>query len=196
MMHEVQIDPQGWIAGARRLPSPNCDPRPAASEPELLVVHAISLPPGHFGGGCIADLFLNRLDTTRHPFFARLVGLRVSAHLLVRRQGEVVQFVALSERAWHAGLSCFEGRADCNDFSIGIELEGDDHTSFEAVQYRVLAGLIRAIAGRYPRITAGRIVGHSDIAPGRKTDPGPCFDWEQLHALLGPGLTQAPGSQR
>lgn len=196
MMHEVQLDPEGWIARVERLPSPNCDARPAGSEPDLLVIHAISLPPGCFGGNFIADLFCNRLDVTRHPFFHSLEGLKVSAHLLVRRGGEMMQFVALPDRAWHAGKSSFQGRTACNDFSIGIELEGDDHTAFEPIQYAVLAGLIRAIVRRYPRITPERIVGHSDIAPGRKTDPGPCFDWGHLHALLGRDWLrpQGPGS--
>ncbi len=185
MMHEAVLDPEGRIQSALWLPSPNCDARPPDSEPELLVVHAISLPPGQFGGSYIEDLFLNRLDPTAHPYFRGIADLRVSAHLLVRRTGALVQFVALPDRAWHAGVSSFRGRSACNDFSIGIELEGDDGSAFEAVQYQALAHLIRTIVRRYPRITPECIVGHSDIAPGRKTDPGPYFDWGHLHALLG-----------
>lgn len=184
-MHDTRLDAAGWFETVTRLPSPNFDARPAGSEPELLVVHAISLPPGHFGGHFIEDLFLNRLDPAAHPYFREIASLRVSAHLLVRRSGEVTQFVALPDRAWHAGVSSFEGRSACNDFSIGIELEGDDHGPFEAAQYTALAALIGCIVRRYPRITPGRIVGHSDVAPGRKTDPGPYFDWGHLHALLG-----------
>ena len=173
-----------WLPGVSHQPSPNADERPDDCEIDLLVVHNISLPPGEFGGGFIADLFLNRLDPTAHPFFREIVDLRVSAHLLVRRDGTVIQFVALDRRAWHAGVSRFCGREQCNDFSIGIELEGTDETPFTPVQYRRLTGLIRQIQGRYPAITDQRIVGHSDIAPGRKTDPGPAFEWAMLRRLL------------
>jgi N-acetyl-anhydromuramoyl-L-alanine amidase len=149
---------------------------------DLLVVHNISLPPGVYGGDAIIDLFLNRLDPEAHPYFGPLRGLRVSAHFLVRRDGELIQFVACSRRAWHAGVSSFMGRARCNDFSIGVELEGSDEDPFEGVQYDVLAGLVRTLRGRYPLT---HLVGHSDIAPGRKTDPGPFFDWRRLRAALG-----------
>ena len=148
---------------------------------ELVVVHAISLPPGQFGGPAIEQFFLNDLDPAAHPYYAGIAGLRVSAHFLVRRTGELVQFVPCSKRAWHAGISQWRGRAACNDYSIGIELEGADDQAFEARQYRVLAGLTRAIERAYP---IADIAGHADIAPGRKTDPGPCFDWAHFRALL------------
>jgi len=148
---------------------------------DLLVVHNISLPPRVYGGGAIEDLFLNRLDPDGHPYFASIRALRVSAHFLVRRDGELVQFVPCSKRAWHAGISSFQGRERCNDFSIGVELEGSDDDPFEAVQYEVLAGLVRTLRTRYP---LAHLAGHSDIAPDRKTDPGPCFDWQRLLAAL------------
>lgn len=151
---------------------------------DLLVIHGISLPPGAFGGPWIERLFLNRLDPTAHPYFAAIAGLRVSAHLLIRRDGELIQFVDLGERAWHAGVSSFEGRARCNDFSIGIELEGADEVPYADSQYAVLAETVREILTRYPEIQPGRIVGHNQIAPGRKTDPGPAFDWNRLQRSL------------
>jgi len=153
-------------------------------EVDLLVIHNISLPPGQFGDRWIEDLFLNRLDPSAHRYFAAIAGLRVSAHLLIRRAGELIQFVPLSRRAWHAGQSCFAGRTACNDFSIGIELEGADQIPFTAEQYRCLARVTQQIRSQYPAIESGRIVGHSDIAPGRKTDPGPAFDWVHYRALL------------
>lgn len=164
--------------------SPNCDARPRPVEISLLVVHAISLPPGRFGGPWIGRLFTNRMDFGAHPYFDALRGLKVSAHLCVFRNGRTVQYVPFHRRAWHAGRSSFEGRQACNDFSIGVELEGCDDRAFEPVQYRVLARIARALMRAYPRITPARIVGHSDIAPGRKTDPGPRFDWQRLHAEL------------
>jgi len=176
------IDRSGRVHAARQVPSPNFDARPRATPVDLLVVHNISLPPRVYGGGAIVDLFLNRLDPDAHPFFGPLRGLRVSAHFLVRRDGELVQFVACGRRAWHAGVSSFMGRERCNDFSIGVELEGCDEDSFEAVQYDVLAGLVRTLRTRYP---LQHLAGHSDIAPGRKTDPGPRFDWARLRAALG-----------
>jgi N-acetyl-anhydromuramoyl-L-alanine amidase len=184
MMPPASVGPDGWFEGVERIPSPNCDARPPGVEPELLVVHAISLPPSTFGGRFIDALFLNRLDPNEHPYFAGIAGLRVSAHVLVRRSGEVVQFVPLSLRAWHAGNSCFQGRPACNDFSIGIELEGDDFSPFEDVQYLRLAALARAVQQRWPVIDRSRLVGHCDVSPGRKTDPGPFFDWPRLHHLL------------
>jgi AmpD protein len=153
-------------------------------EVDLLVIHGISLPPGEFGGPWIEHLFLNRLDSAVHPYFASIAGLKVSAHLLIRRDGELIQFVDFGERAWHAGLSSFGGRERCNDFSIGIELEGADEVAYTEHQYAVLGASAREILARYPAIHPRRIVGHSQIAPGRKTDPGPAFDWARLHGLL------------
>ena len=172
------------LQGARQLPSPNYDERPLADDLSLLVVHAISLPPEHFGGGYIDALFHNRLDPAVHPYFAGIASLRVSAHLCIFRDGSITQYVPFDRRAWHAGLSCYEGRERCNDFSIGIELEGSDHQPFDDAQYSALAATARALMQAYPRITPQRITGHSDIAPGRKTDPGPHFDWARLHRLL------------
>lgn len=169
----------GWLFGARRVASPNCDERPADEAVELVVIHAISLPPNEFGGPGIVHLFTNCLDSAAHPYFREIQGLRVSAHFLVRRDGELIQFVACSRRAWHAGASSWRGRDNCNNFSIGIELEGCDQRPFEDAQYLTLNRLLAELRRRYP-ITA--VVGHSDIAPGRKTDPGPCFDWHRVHA--------------
>lgn len=172
------------LAAARFIPSPNCNERPA-DEISLLVIHNISLPPGQFGGGHIAELFSNRLDPNGHPFFAEIEGLEVSAHLLIERDGRMTQFVPFDRRAWHAGKSCFDGREACNDFSIGIELEGADNIPFTDLQYQVLAAVTRALMQAYPDITSKRITGHSDIAPGRKTDPGPAFDWARFLSALG-----------
>nr|VFK42986.1 MAG: AmpD protein [Candidatus Kentron sp. TC] len=180
-----RLDAKGqWLEGVRRIPSPNFDERPEGRAVELLVIHGISLPPGEFGGCFIDDLFLNRLDPDAHPFFRAVSKLRVSSHALVRRDGEVVQYVPFHRRAWHAGRSAFNGKTDCNDFSIGIELEGCDQSPYERIQYRRLAGLVRSLMSRYPAITLERIKGHSDIAPGRKTDPGPGFDWNLFRRLL------------
>ena len=189
-------DDLGWLAGARRVPSPNCDVRPSGCRIDLLVVHAISLPAGEFGTPFVEDLFCNRLDPEAHPSFGEIAPLRVSAHVLIRRDGELVQFVPFSQRAWHAGESCFLERRACNDFSIGVELEGCNHTPFEAIQYRRLAALARLLMDVWPDITPERIVGHCDIAPGRKTDPGPCFDWTRLHALLEARAARSPPGQR
>jgi len=178
---------QGWIREARCLPSPNFGPRPAGAEPELLVIHNISLPPGQFGGPFIEEFFCNCLDWEAHPFFAEIRGLEVSAHLLIRRDGEVVQFVSLLDRAWHAGQSCFDGRDNCNDFSVGIELEGCDDTPYSDEQYRALTALTHSLLQAFPGLSRERIAGHSDIAPGRKTDPGPAFDWPRYRAALQPG---------
>ncbi len=169
------------MSPARFVASPNCDTRPDDSEPELLVVHAISLPPGEFGGNEIEALFTNSLDWDAHPYFDGIRGLEVSAHLLIRRDGEVVQFVPFNESAWHAGESRFHGRTRCNDFSIGVELEGEDETPYEDVQYETLIAVINAIKRAYPKIANRNIAGHSDIAPGRKSDPGPAFDWLRLY---------------
>ena len=175
---------QGWLQQARRVPSPNFGPRPDNCEPELLVIHNISLPPGQFGGDCIERLFTNCLDWDAHPFFSEIRGARVSAHLLIRRCGELLQFVSLHERAWHAGASCFSGRDNCNDFSIGIELEGTDDEPYTDDQYETLVGVTGTLQAHYPGIAPDRIVGHSDISPGRKTDPGAAFDWERLQQQL------------
>ena len=174
----------GWLQQARRVPSPNFGPRPAGCVPRLLVVHNISLPPGQYGGDHIERLFTNCLDWDEHPFFAGIRGAQVSAHLLIRRGGEVVQFVSLADRAWHAGQSCYAGQDNCNDFSIGIELEGTDDEAYTGAQYRVLAAVTRTIQACYTDIDDSRIVGHSDIAPDRKTDPGPAFDWNRYRSLL------------
>ncbi len=174
----------GRLRQARYCPSPNCEPRPAGAAVELLVIHNISLPPGCYGGDGIERLFTNCLDWDAHPYFAGIRGLEVSAHLLVRRDGELVQFVDFDQRAWHAGRSCYRGRENCNDFSIGIELEGTDEEPYTDAQYRVLADVTRALLARYPALAPGRIVGHCDIAPGRKTDPGPAFDWRRYRDLV------------
>jgi AmpD protein len=176
---QLRIDPTGRCSGARHVPSPNCDARPAGAAITLLVVHNISLPPHEFGGHEVVDLFCNRLDCDAHPFFARLRGVKVSAHFYIRRDGELIQFVPCELRAWHAGASRWKGAERCNDFSIGVELEGSDLVPFRDAQYEVLGHLARALLARYP---IEDVVGHSDIAPGRKTDPGPFFDWTRLGA--------------
>ena len=181
----MQVDTAtGLLDAAQRRLSPHCDPRPAPSAIDLLVLHGISLPPGEFGGPWIDALFAGTLDCTAHPYFTSLVGLRVSAHLLICRDGTLLQYVPFIQRAWHAGASSFEGRANCNDFSIGIELEGDDHTPYSDAQYQTLTPVVRSLVLAYPRITPTRIVGHSDIAPDRKTDPGAAFDWRRLRVSL------------
>jgi AmpD protein len=174
----------GLLRGATQRVSPNCDARPAGMLPELIVVHGISLPPGEFGGPWIDRLFCNTLDPAAHPAFSDLEGLRVSAHLLIRRDGEVIQYVALDRRAWHAGRSCFAGRDNCNDFSVGIELEGTDDRPYETAQYQRLCATIKALRRGVPSLAKAPVVGHCDIAPGRKTDPGPAFDWFRLERLL------------
>lgn len=179
------VDPvSGLVEPARQVPSPNCDDRPPGRTPELVVVHGISLPPGEFGGPWIEALFSNALPAGVHPYFDAIQGLRVSAHLLIRRDGELVQFVPCHRRAWHAGASSWRGREACNDFSIGIELEGTDASPYEDRQYAVLAAVIAALCRAYPALTPAAVAGHSDVAPGRKTDPGIAFDWPRLHALL------------
>jgi AmpD protein len=177
----MRVDPgTGLLVGARQVLSPFFDARPAGVKPDLIVLHGISLPPGEFGGPWIARLFTGNLPADAHPEFVERAGLRVSAHLLVRRDGEVVQFVSLNERAWHAGRSSWQGREACNDYSIGIECEGTDDTAYEPAQYAALRALLPVLLDAYPAITRERIVGHSDVAPGRKTDPGESFDWSQV----------------
>ncbi len=175
------VDATGRVDAARYLASPNCDDRPPGESVNLLVIHNISLPPGEFGGDGIEQLFINRLDCAAHPYYRTLAGVLVSAHFLIRRSGELLQFVPCGKRAWHAGVSSWRGRSRCNDFSIGVELEGTDDLAYAEPQYRVLAQLASALCSTYP-ITG--IVGHSDIAPERKTDPGPSFDWSRIRGSI------------
>jgi AmpD protein len=170
----------------RYLPSPNCDERPKDTVINLLVIHSISLPPGQFGTGDVAHFFCNQLDFSRDPYYATLVDLKVSSHLFIDRLGAITQFVPFEKRAWHAGKSSFQGRENCNDFSIGIELEGTDTQCYEKAQYKQLARVINTLREYYPEILRRRIVGHADIAPGRKTDPGTSFEWSYLDCLLMP----------
>ena len=180
---ELVID-QGVLQGVRLLPSPNFNERPEG-EISLLVIHNISLPPGQFGSAFIEQLFTNKLDWDAHPYFQQIRGIEVSAHLLIDRAGEITQFVPFDKRAWHAGQSCFEGRENCNDFSIGIELEGTDDLPYTQEQYKQLTRVTRALMLTYPDITQERITGHQHIAPGRKTDPGELFNWDfYLNKLL------------
>ncbi|MGQ9426018.1 1,6-anhydro-N-acetylmuramyl-L-alanine amidase AmpD [Gilvimarinus sp. F26214L] len=178
---------EGWLQPANHVPSPNFDTRPGDCAVDLLVIHNISLPPGQFGSGCVQQFFCNTLDCTQHPYFQRLVDLRVSSHLLIERTGQVTQFVSFEHRAWHAGESFFEDRTRCNDFSIGIELEGVDDHPYTDAQYEMLAGVTQTLLQTYPAMTPNRITGHSDIAPGRKTDPGPAFDWRRYRSTLAAG---------
>ena len=175
------IEPDGWLAGVRRVESPNCDDRPAGTEISLLVVHSISLPPGEYGGDSIEKLFTNRLDPDAHPYFRQIEGMKVSAHFLVRRDGRVIQFVPVHRRAWHAGVSSWRGRSACNDFSIGVELEGTDDAPFEEAQYLALGELIARLRSALP---LRDLAAHSDVAPGRKTDPGPGFAWDRVLSRL------------
>lgn len=168
-----------WLAGARRVISPNYSNRPEGRPVDMLVIHNISLPPGEFGGPWVDHLFTNQLDPDAHCYFAGIAHLTVSAHVMINRLGETTQYVPFNKKAWHAGQSCFGDEQNCNDFSIGIELEGCDDQEFTDAQYESLAELTRYLRDCYPDICAGRVVGHSDIAPGRKTDPGPCFDWQR-----------------
>ena len=185
MSAEVSVDSeQGLLRGVRLCSSPNFDPRPAGCQPELIVVHGISLPPGCFGGEWIEALFMNRLDRDADPYFVEVCNLRVSSHVLIQRNGEITQYVPFDQRAWHAGESCYQGRSACNDFSIGIELEGCDTVPYENRQYRRLDEVVRALLSVYPSLSAEHIVGHSDIAPGRKTDPGEAFDWRRFRGML------------
>ena len=173
-----------WLDQARHVPSPNCNERPRPEDIALIVVHCISLPPGQFGGPWIDRFFTNRLDAGAHPFFAEIADMRVSAHFLIGRDGTITQYVPCHLRAWHAGRSCWRDRHECNDFSVGIELEGDDEIPYTDSQYSKLAVLVRALRAAYPGIGPDAIVGHCDISPGRKTDPGPAFDWTALKQAL------------
>ncbi|MCC6916396.1 1,6-anhydro-N-acetylmuramyl-L-alanine amidase AmpD [Nitrosomonas sp.] len=177
----MRIDADGCLIHARYIPSPNCDERPDRNDISLLVIHAISLPPEEFGGEGVIELFTNRINPQAHPYYQALAGLRVSSHFFIRRDGEIIQFVPCTLRAWHAGASNWQGRTCCNDFSIGIELEGSDNQPFESIQYTRLVELTRAIQAAYP---INDIVGHTDIAPQRKTDPGPYFDWQGYREAL------------
>ncbi len=170
----------GLLVGVKQVLSPHFDARPAGVEPDLVILHGISLPPGEFGGPWIARLFTGGVPPEVHPFFETLQGMRVSAHVLVRRDGEPVQFVSFNERAWHAGRSAWQGREACNDYSIGIECEGTDDLPYEDAQYETLRALLQILSGAYRGITGERVVGHSDVAPGRKTDPGAAFDWSRV----------------
>ncbi|NCW89020.1 MAG: 1,6-anhydro-N-acetylmuramyl-L-alanine amidase AmpD [Rhodocyclales bacterium] len=170
-----------WHPGASVVPSPNFDQRPDGVEIDLIVIHSISLPPGQYGGLGIEQLFTNQLDPAAHPYYAQIAGLKVSSHFLIKRDGALVQFVPVAQRAWHAGVSNWQGRERCNDFSIGIELEGDDDTPFETAQYLTLQALLKSLVDLWP-IKA--ITSHAHIAPVRKTDPGPCFDWSQVESLF------------
>lgn len=174
----------GMLHPARQQPSPNFDARPDGTFAELIIVHGISLPPGEYGGPWIDHLFTNALNWDAHPYFKQIEGIKVSSHLLIRRDGEVVQYVPFGQRAWHAGVSSYRGRERCNDFSIGIELEGVDDHAYDCAQYRELARVIVALCIAYSTLSLERIVGHSEVAPGRKTDPGDAFDWPRLRALL------------
>ncbi len=174
----------GLLKEARLQLSPNCDSRPNESDIELIVIHGISLPPGKYGNDYIDQLFCNQLNPDEHPYFKEISGFKVSSHLLVRRDGEVVQYVPFIKRAWHAGVSSYNQRECCNDYSIGIEMEGEDETPYTDIQYQVLAELIKSLNKVYPSLSDKTITGHSDIAPGRKTDPGVAFDWEQLNKLI------------
>ncbi|VAW91530.1 1,6-anhydro-N-acetylmuramyl-L-alanine amidase [hydrothermal vent metagenome] len=176
--------PTSLLLDCLYIPSPNCNDRPDPTDISLIVVHGISLPAGQFGGPYIEQLFTNRLDVQQHESFRDLENLKVSSHLFIRRDGQLIQFVPFDKRAWHAGESRYEGRENCNDFSIGIELEGTDNQPYEDVQYQQLSTVIKALLKHYPALGHQHIIGHSDIAPGRKTDPGPAFDWAKLAHVL------------
>ena len=180
----------GELLGARQCPSPNFGERPPGAEVDLVVIHCIALPPGCYGGEEIEAFFCNRLDWNGDPYFSEIRGMEVSAHLLIRRDGEVVQFVNFNDRAWHAGQSWFLGRGNCNDFSIGIELEGTDELAYTDLQYDVLSRVVAALLTTYPRLDAGRMVGHCDIAPERKTDPGAAFDWHRFKSMIHAASTE------
>lgn len=177
----MKPDSQGWLSGVKRVISPNYDARPHQTRVSLLVIHSISLPPNEYGGDAISRFFTNTLDHAEHPYFEQLKGIKVSSHFLIRRDGQVIQFVPCNKRAWHAGVSIWHGRTRCNDFSIGIELEGSDFEPYSELQYVALVRLTRCLKRAY---SIHDIVGHSDIAPERKTDPGPFFDWEAYRARL------------
>jgi len=193
LRERLHINEEGLAEGARFIPSPNCDERPAGCAAELLVIHAISLPPGEFGGPGIEELFTNRIDPAAHPYYAAIRDLRVSAHFLIRRDGELVQFVPCGKRAWHAGESSWKGRPRCNDYSIGVELEGSGEAAFTDSQYERLAELTRALKARHP---IADIAAHSEVAPGRKHDPGPRFDWKRYRAMLGNNRRHARAARK
>jgi len=174
----------GLLSGVRQVCSPHCDARPPGMTPDLIVMHGISLPPGEYGGPWIDRLFTGSLPPDAHPYFEYIAASRVSAHVLIRRDGEIVQYVPFGLRAWHAGASQFQGRSACNDFSVGIELEGTDEDQYEPAQYTAAAAVVRALLRAYATLDPARVVGHSDIAPGRKTDPGTAFDWPRMRALF------------
>lgn len=180
---ELKIN-QGWLEHANKIPSPNYDDRPEKENINLVVIHNISLPPGDFGGDWINALFTNTLDPDAHPYFKEIADTKVSAHLLVRRDGEVIQYVPFEKRAWHAGESSYKGRHACNDFSIGIELEGTDNIAYEDIQYEKLIEIFKALKKTFPALTQENIVGHCNIAPDRKTDPGQSFDWDYLYRCM------------
>ena len=193
----MQVDLEtGLMRGAKQIASPNYDARPAGVEADLIVVHGISLPPGEFGGPWIERLFTNSLPAEMHPYFAEVAPLRVSSHLVVQRDGALTQYVSFTDRAWHAGQSSYQGREACNDFSVGVELEGTDTLPYEAAQYAALAEVVAALCAAYPRLSADRLVGHSDIAPGRKTDPGPAFDWPRARRLIAAACAYRPTPRR
>jgi AmpD protein len=176
----ISVDRAGVVRAATQVASPNCDDRPEGTAITLLIVHNISLPPGRFGGPGIVELFTNRLDPAADPYYKTVATLKVSAHFVVQRDGALMQFVSCAKRAWHAGVSSWRGREHCNDFSVGVELEGTDDLPYETAQYAMLAQLTRALRRRYP---IADVAGHCDVAPGRKTDPGPAFDWERFRRL-------------
>ncbi|MGA0839760.1 MAG: 1,6-anhydro-N-acetylmuramyl-L-alanine amidase AmpD [Pseudomonadales bacterium] len=181
-MKRVRVDEEHWLTGARRAPSPNADGRGAGERIELVVIHCISLPPGEFGTGLPEALLTNRLDVRAHPALADLEGVRVSAHLLIDRRGEIVQCVPFNRRAWHAGVSAWRRRTSCNRFSIGIELEGAETVPYTEAQYQALGSVLAALMARYPALGPDTVVGHTEVAPGRKRDPGPVFDWKRVTA--------------
>jgi len=188
----VKLDAvSGLLNEADYIASPNHDERPEGTVVSLIVVHGISLPPGEFGGPWINDFFTNNLDSDQHPYFAEISELKVSSHFLIRRNGDLIQYVPVHQRAWHAGQSSFEGCSQCNDFSIGIELEGEDHVPYDDRQYASLIALIALLMRSYPAISMNNIVGHADIAPGRKTDPGVAFDWSALRKKLAARLASS-----
>ncbi|MBS0298705.1 MAG: 1,6-anhydro-N-acetylmuramyl-L-alanine amidase AmpD [Proteobacteria bacterium] len=187
----MRLDATGLLDTAEFIASPNYDERPPGTEISLLVIHNISLPPDEFGGDGVIELFTNRIDPQAHPYYQSLQGLKVSAHFFIRRDGSLIQFVPCSQRAWHAGISNWQGRERCNDFSIGIELEGSDTVPFTDAQYEVLIALTQCLCDWYP---IQHITGHSDIAPGRKTDPGPYFDWKRYEDSLGNSLISRPAN--
>jgi AmpD protein len=193
----MQVDlSTGLMRGVKQIASPNCDPRPAHVEADLIVVHGISLPPGEFGGPWIERLFTNTLPAEVHPYFAEICSRRVSSHLVIGRDGAMTQYVKFTDRAWHAGKSVYQGREACNDFSVGIELEGTDTLPYEAAQYEALARAVSSLCSAYSRLSADRLTGHSDIAPGRKTDPGPAFDWQLARRLIADTVSAGSKTRR